>query len=336
MDAANKAKYSRLSQQIFSVADNKAFERLCIEVFRLQATHVPIYRNYIRTLNVVPEDVTNIADIPFLPIQFFKSHRVIADSFDSELTFLSSGTGGAQSTHYVASSQLYLESMLGSFRHRWGEAEDYCFLCLLPSYIERGNSSLVWMCDQLIRQSPFEESGFYLDQLDDLGETIRKLESREIPTLLIGVTFALLDLAERGDLELKSTTIVETGGMKGRGEELTRAELHRKLQSSFGSKPIQSEYGMTELLSQAYTLENGKFACPPWMKIRIRDVRDPFAQTRTGKTGGIDVIDLANLDSCSFISTQDLGRIDSSGHFEVMGRFDNSDLRGCSLLVVDS
>jgi phenylacetate-coenzyme A ligase PaaK-like adenylate-forming protein len=335
MTSEAQSHFSRLQKEIFSVSGESDFERLALEIFQLQVAHVPIYKNYAEHLNVVPASVTKFADIPFLPIEFFKTHEVVADGFNAELEFLSSGTTGQQSHHFVASAELYRQSLLKGFAHRWGRAGDFCFLCLLPSYLERGNSSLVWMCNELVGLSNQKESGFYLDQLEELAQTIGDLEQRKIPAILFGVTFALLDLADLLKIELKTTSIIETGGMKGRGKELTRLELHNRLQASFGSQPIQSEYGMTELLSQAYTDENGLFRCPPWMKISIRDVRDPFALAASGKTGGVDVVDLANLYSCSFISTRDLGRMHDSGSFEIMGRFDNSDVRGCSLMTVD-
>lgn len=335
MTSEAQSHFSRLQKEIFSVNGQSDFERLALEVFQLQVIHVPIYKNYAEHLNVVPSNVTKFVDIPFLPIEFFKSHEVMVDGVDAELEFLSSGTTGQQSRHFVASTDLYRQSLLKGFTHRWGAVKDFCLLCLLPSYLERGNSSLVWMCNELVGLSKQKESGFYLDQLEELAETIRDLERRKIPTILFGVTFALLDLANLLKIELKTTSIIETGGMKGKGKELTRLELHDRLQDSFGSQPIQSEYGMTELLSQAYTDEKGLFRCPPWMRISIRDVRDPFALAASGKTGGVNVVDLANLYSCSFISTRDLGRMHDAGSFEIMGRFDNSDLRGCSLMIVD-
>ena len=325
----------RIQNEIFSIVGAEEFERLALKAFRFQVAHVPIYKKYAEQLKIVPDEVQKLADIPFLPIEFFKSKDVKIAGVEHELEFLSSGTTGQQSRHLVSSAELYRQSVMLGFERRWGNPKEQCFLCLLPSYLERDNSSLVWMCNELIEASVHEESGFYLNQLDDLAQVIQDLEKKGIPTFLFGVTFALIDLADKFKIDLKYTTIIETGGMKGRGRELTRSELHEKLQTSFGSRPIHSEYGMTELLSQAYTDDRGIFHCQPWMKVRIRDVRDPFAQANEGKTGGVDVIDLANLYSCSFISTRDLGRIADCQAFEIMGRFDNSDLRGCSLMTVD-
>jgi phenylacetate-coenzyme A ligase PaaK-like adenylate-forming protein len=303
-------------------------------MFNLQSSHNPIYKRYLELLNCNPSDIASIDQVPFLPIEFFKSHRIVTGPGTETRVFESSGTTGAQtSKHFLLSDEIYIESLLSGFRLFFGEPTDYCFLALLPSYLERGNSSLVFMMDRLIAMSQHPMSGFYLNNIDELVDHLASLEKTNQKTILIGVTFALLDLAEKHPIPLKNTMVIETGGMKGRREEITRQELHKILKKAFCLQSIGSEYGMTELLSQAWSTGDGIFRTPPWMKILIRDPYDPFRRMPVGKTGGIDVIDLANRFSCSFIQTQDLGRLNPDGTFEVLGRFDNSDLRGCNLLI---
>jgi phenylacetate-coenzyme A ligase PaaK-like adenylate-forming protein len=285
-------------------------------------------------LDCNPEEVSTIDQIPFLPIEFFKSHRVITGNEEISRVFESSGTTGMlTSKHYLTDERLYLESLESGFRHFFGDPAGYCFLALLPAYLERSGSSLVYMMNHLIGLSDHPLSGFYLRNLSELADNLRKLEAEQHPTILIGVTFALLDLAEQFAIPLKTTKIIETGGMKGRREEMTREEVHAALTTAFGVPAVGSEYGMTELLSQAWSTGNGIFRTPPWMKILIRDPYNPFRHLPAGKSGGIDVIDLANRNSCSFIQTQDLGRLLPDGSFEVLGRFDNAVLRGCNLMV---
>ncbi|MDQ3049006.1 MAG: acyl transferase [Bacteroidota bacterium] len=305
-----------------------------MEIFQYQARENKVYRNFLQNLRVIPQQIKSPAEIPFLPIGFFKTHRVVAGNAEPEVCFTSSGTTGTStSNHFVQDVNVYENSFRKAFSHFYGDVKDLCILALLPSYLEREGSSLVYMVNDLIQKSSHPESGFFLDDLDKLSIQLKEMESRGQKTLLIGVTYALLDLAEKEQLSLKHTIVMETGGMKGKRKEMIREELHEYLQQKFGVKSIHSEYGMTELLSQGYSKGNGVFDCPPWMKILIRDTNDPFSILQPGKTGGINVIDLANINSCSFIATQDLGRTSADETYEVLGRFDNSDLRGCNLLV---
>ena len=279
--------------------------------------------------------VKKIAQIPFLPISFFKSHVVVANQNDIEITFTSSGTTGMiTSKHQVINISYYEESYRKAFSQFYGNIEDYVILALLPSYLERTDSSLIYMVEDLIQLTKNENSGFYLHNYDDLIEKLIVLEKEEKNVILIGVTYALLDLIEKQHFRLKNTIIMETGGMKGKRKEMIREELHDRLCKGFGVAAIHSEYGMTELLSQAYSLGNGIFECPNWMQIHIRDAEDALSYIGNGKTGGINVIDLANINSCSFIATQDLGKKYDNNTFEVLGRFDNSDIRGCNLMVI--
>jgi hypothetical protein len=282
---------------------------------------------------VRPEALDSVDRIPFLPIRFFRDQRVLLENLEPAVTFTSSGTTGAiTSSHHVPWPQLYERSFLTSFRAVYGDPSAWRIIGLLPAYLERQGSSLVHMAEHLIRASGDPLSGTYLYQYDRLAEVLQQSEAEGRPTLLLGVTFALLDLAEKHPMPLRHTTIMETGGMKGRRPELVREELHYILKDAFHVPHIHSEYGMTELLSQAWSTGEGLYRCPPWMQVRLRDANDPFARVEQGRTGGIDVIDLCNVASCPFISTQDLGRLHADGSFEVLGRFDNSDVRGCSLL----
>lgn len=299
-----------------------------------------MYRAYVEAIRVSPESVDSIEKIPFLPISFFKTHPVITTDFNPEITFESSGTTGANtSRHLVKSAALYERSFLKGFRLFYGDPSQWCILALLPGYLERKNSSLVYMVNDLIHKTYNEGSGFYLNDHDKLYKALVKNEIIEKPTLLIGVTYALLDFAQKYSLKLKNTLVMETGGMKGKREELTREAVHEELKNNLGLSVVHSEYGMTELLSQAYSKGEGRFLCPPWMKVLTREYNDPFA-IRTGRkhkkpvSGLINIIDLANIYSCSFIATDDIGRLHGDNSFEVMGRRDMSDLRGCSLLTV--
>ena len=286
-------------------------------------------------MNVNVQKIKSVQQIPFLPIQFFKSHAVVSNSNPIQETFISSGsTGVITSKHLVADVSLYEQSYRKGFSQFYGNIEDYVVLALLPSYLEREGSSLIYMVKDLILQSNNSESGFYLHNLDALIEKLKALDSSGKNVILIGVTYALLDLIEKQNFQLKNTIIMETGGMKGKRKEMIREELHEQLCTGFGVSAIHSEYGMTELLSQAYSLGEGIFECPSWMQIQIRDTEDALTYLENGKSGGINVIDLANINSCSFIATQDLGRKKSNTSFEVLGRFDNSDIRGCNLMVL--
>lgn len=319
---------------IFSIENDAALERVAVEVFRKQATDCEVYKRYLSFLKKDPAKVYRLIDIPFLPIEFFKSHRIVGGNQDAEKVFTSSGTtGSATSSHYVSDIQYYQDSFTKGFEFFYGPAKDFATLALLPSYLEREGSSLIYMVDDFIGKSRHSESGYFLYNHQELYDTLVNLNDKKIPTLLIGVTYALLDFAESFKIDFPELIVMETGGMKGRRKEMIREELHKTLRTAFGVQEIHAEYGMTELLSQAYSKGNGYFQCPPWMKVLIRDINDPFSYLRNGQTGGINVIDLANVNSCSFLATQDLGRRSAEGQFEVLGRFDQSDARGCNLLI---
>lgn len=320
---------------IFSIASKKEFEKITLKVFRHQFDNNVVYRDFCTFLGRNRQNVKSVTDIPFLPIQFFKSHDVLSSSQPVQETFTSSGTTGAiTSRHLVTDATLYVQSFRQAFRQFYGNIEDYAVLALLPSYLEREGSSLIYMVADLIEGSNNPHSGFYLHNYDELIQKLTTLDAEGQNVLLIGVTYALLDLVEKQQFSLKNTIVIETGGMKGKRREMIREELHEILSNGFGVSSIHSEYGMTELLSQAYSLGNGIFECPPWMDILIRDTEDALTYVDTGKTGGINVIDLANVNSCSFIATQDLGKKYPNHTFEVLGRFDNSDIRGCNLMVL--
>lgn len=323
------------ANNIFSIASKKEFEKTALQVFRHQYNNNSVYQEFCSHLKRGPQNVKAIKDIPFLPIQFFKTHHVLSSAQPVQEIFTSSGTTGqAASRHLVTDISLYVESFRGAFSQFYGNIENYAVLALLPSYLERDGSSLIYMANDLIERSCNTESGFYLNNYSELIQKLVTLDASGQNVLLIGVTYALMDLAEMQQFKLKNTIVMETGGMKGRRREMIREELHDILCSSFGVGTIHSEYGMTELLSQAYSLGNGLFECPPWMDIHIRDTEDALSYTGYGKTGGINVIDLANINSCSFIATQDLGKKYPNQSFEVLGRFDNSDIRGCNLMVL--
>ena len=310
------------------------FPALALEIFRFQYENNPIYRLYTDTLGIDPGRVLQVRDIPFLPVSFFKTHTVRTTDFTPETVFESSGTTGTRgSRHEVKDLNLYKKSFTAGFEQFYGPVADWCVIGLLPAYLERSNSSLVVMVDEMIRMSRHAESGFYLYEHQALHELLGKLEQQGQKALLIGVTFALLDFAEKYSLSLRHTVVMETGGMKGRRKEITRPELHDFLKERLGLNAIHAEYGMTELLSQAYSDGNGLFACPPWMKALVRSEDDPLETGEKGD-GILNVIDLANIYSCSFLATEDIGRIHANGRFEVSGRVDNSDIRGCSLMVM--
>lgn len=319
---------------IFSIASKKEFEKITLKVFRYQYENNQVYHKFCNLLKKNPTNVKRITDIPFLPIQFFKSNRIVTGTNSDEKVFTSSGTTGMiTSKHHVTDLSVYETSFRQAFSQFYGNIEDYCVLALLPSYLERDGSSLIYMAQDLIEGSQHPDSGFYLNEYQQLAEKLITLDKEGQNVLLIGVTYALLDIIEQFNFQLNNTLIMETGGMKGKRKEMIREELHAILSKGFGVKAIHSEYGMTELLSQAYSLGNGIFECPPWMDILIRDTEDALSPIGYNKTGGINVIDLANFNSCSFIATQDLGKKYENQSFEVLGRFDNSDIRGCNLLV---
>lgn len=323
------------TSDIFHIGSKKEFEKLTLKVFRHQYDHNAVYRNFCDLLKKNKTNVKALQDIPFLPIQFFKSHEVVSSTAPVQITFTSSGTTGmSTSRHLVTDLNFYEESFRLAFSQFYGNIEDYVVLALLPSYLEREGSSLIYMVEDLIERSNQPESGFYLHNYDELIEKLTELDNSGQNVLLIGVTYALLDLVDKQNFQLTNTIIMETGGMKGKRKEMIREELHELLCKGFGVSKIHSEYGMTELLSQAYSLGDGLFECPPWMEILIRDTEDALSYVAEGKTGGINVIDLANVNSCSFIATQDLGKKYPNHSFEVLGRFDHSDIRGCNLMVI--
>ncbi len=320
---------------IFSISNQKQFEKIALKVFRYQYEHNLVYHEFCQHLKVEKQQVKSLLQIPFLPIQFFKSHQVVSGENPIQTTFTSSGTTGmTTSNHFVSDLSLYENSYRQAFSQFYGNIEDYVVLALLPSYLEREGSSLIYMVNDLIERTNNPDSGFYLNNYEELISKLTALDQSGQNVILIGVTYALLDLIEMQKFQLHHTIIMETGGMKGKRKELIRQELHEILCDGFGVASIHSEYGMTELLSQAYSLGNGVFECPPWMQIFIRDTEDALQYVADGKTGGINVIDLANINSCSFIATQDLGKKNPNATFEVLGRFDNSDIRGCNLMVM--
>lgn len=324
-----------MKEHIFNIQSSSDFTKVALAIFKHQFKNNKVYRSFCDLLYIHPSDVKNVEEIPFLPIQFFKSRKVIASLDQVQETFTSSGTTGSiTSKHFVTDIEFYNQSYLKGFAHFYGDIQEYVVLALLPNYLERKGSSLVFMVDDLIKQTNHSESGFYLNNLSELAQKLEELDQKGQKVLLIGVSFALLDLIESKQFNLKNTTVMETGGMKGRRKELIRKELHEVLKYGFGVSKIHSEYGMTELLSQAYSIGDGIFETPPWMKILTRDTEDALTINKTGKTGGINVIDLANYNSCSFIATQDLGKTYKNGTFEIIGRFDNSDIRGCNLMAL--
>ncbi len=320
--------------KIFNIRNEDEFNHSCLDVFKLQFNTIPVYHDFVSALNLNPDQIIHYKDIPFLPVEFFKTHNIIEDQAFADVIFYSSGTTGTKtSKHYVQDVQIYEDSYLNGFEHFYGDVKDICILALLPSYLEREGSSLIYMVEDLIKKSEHPQSGFFLHNHTDLFKTLNLLKSKNQKTLLIGVTYALLDFIEKHPIDFPDLYVMETGGMKGKRKEMVREELHQTLCAGFGIKKIHSEYGMTELLSQAYSKGDGIFECPPWMKMIARDTNDPLSMLENGKTGGINVIDLANVHSCSFIATQDLGKTYPDGTFEVLGRFDNSDIRGCNLMV---
>ena len=322
------------SQDIFTISSAKQFEKIALKVFRYQHENNAVYREFCDLLKTDKGAVKSLEQIPFLPIQFFKSQEILSSSEPVQKTFTSSGTTGIiTSKHLITDVTLYEQSYRNAFSEFYGNIEDYAVLALLPSYLERSGSSLIYMVQDLIELSTNENSGFYLHNYDELISKLLELDATGQNVILIGVTYALLDLIEERKFQLKNTIIMETGGMKGKRKEIIREELHTILCEGFGVSSIHSEYGMTELLSQAYSLGNGIFECPSWMNILIRDPEDALTYVSNGKTGGINVIDLANINSCSFIATQDLGKKYPNNSFEALGRFDNSDIRGCNLMV---
>ncbi len=320
--------------KIFQISSPAEFKKIALDVFKFQHQNNQIYQTFCNSLRKNPEAVSQIEEIPFMPISFFKNHKIISEGKNEEIVFSSSGTTGANtSKHYVADLEIYKNSFSEGFNHFYGEIHDYCILALLPSYLEREGSSLVYMVKQLIESSEHPDSGFYLNNIKELSEKLNELQSVGQKTLLIGVSFALLEMAKSHPAKIPDVIIMETGGMKGRGKELIRKELHDILSEGFGVEKIHSEYGMTELLSQAYSKGEGLFECPPWMKVFARDVYDPLNILPPITSGALNIIDLANINSCSYIATDDLGKVFQNGSFEVTGRMDASDVRGCNTMI---
>ena len=322
------------ADQIFAINDEATFNEVALTVFRHQAANCAIYQAYINNLKTDVLSIDHYTQIPFLPISFFKSHQILSSATEPEITFSSSGTTGQiTSKHLVSDVSVYQKSYNKAFELCYGKPDDLCILALLPSYLEREGSSLIYMVDDLLKQSQHPQSGYFLHDLAHLYSTLLTLKAAKQKTLLIGVTYALLDFVEQFQIDFPELIIMETGGMKGKRKEMVREELHETLCSGFRVENIHSEYGMTELLSQGYSYGQGIFNCPLWMKILLRDTSDPLSLVKGKQSGGINVIDLANFNSCSFIATQDLGKTYGDGSFEVLGRFDNADIRGCNLLV---
>ncbi len=322
-------------RSIFEIRTDAEFDALALEVFQHQYNSNAVYREFCQHIGLSDREVNHIRDIPYLPVSLFKSRRIVSGNRLEEVVFTSSGTTGVNpSRHFVTDLSLYRRSFQKTFEFFYGPVSDYCILALLPSYLEREGSSLVYMVNDLITNSGHPQSGFYLDDYDTLAENLNKLDHEGQRVLLIGVSFALLELASKYKFQLKNSLVMETGGMKGRGPELIREELHLRLGSIFGLDRIHSEYGMTEMLTQAYSKGLGSYKTPPWLKVVLRDTDDPFVLIGPGRTGGVNIIDLANFNSCSFLATQDLGRVHTDGSFEIIGRFDHSDIRGCNLMVL--
>ncbi|MBL7921294.1 MAG: acyl transferase [Bacteroidia bacterium] len=320
--------------RIFNIASENEFSELSLSIFNFQATQNPFYRQWIELLKIDPKRVLTLDQIPFLPIEFFKKNEVVSSPITQNTVKFTSSSTTSQlpSTHFVNDIGVYESSFLNGFELFYGKPSEYCILALLPNYLQRKGSSLVYMCDRLIKDSKHILSGFFLDDIDKLIGIIEELKKTKQKVILIGVSYALMDLCDKGIHLGENFIVMETGGMKGTREELLKPELHSYLKSGFKINIIHSEYGMTELLSQAYSLGNEEFLAPPWMKFLIREVDDPLKIRTDHKTGGINVIDLANVNSCSFIATKDLGKINSNGKLELMGRYDNSDVRGCNLM----
>ena len=329
-----KSEFDTIKSRIFLDSCINEFENLALSIFKLQYQTNNTYRQYVDFLNVNPEKVKEVKDIVFLPVSFFKDLKILSGLTETDLVFFSSGTTASNpSKHYIADPYLYKQSLIQSFKQFYGDPSEYCFLALLPGYLERQGSSLVYMVNELMGLSGHGDNGFYLSDFEQLKNKILKLKVKKQKYILIGVTYSLIDFGNAYSIDLSDGIVMETGGMKGIRKELVKAEIHEFLKSKFNLSSIHSEYGMTELLSQAYSAGDGIYSSPHWMKILIRDVYDPFNYVPDGNSGGINIIDLANLYSCAFIETKDLGKIRQNGQFEILGRFDDSDIRGCNLMV---
>lgn len=323
------------TNKIFNIQNDDDFRSVSIALFLHQYNHCKIYKEFTDYLKIDPNEVTTLEKIPFLPIQFFKNHFIISSYRNPKLCFESSATtGSVVSKHYVCSPEVYIESFSRHFESSFGNPKEIAILALLPSYLERSSSSLVYMVDYFIQQSSIAESGFFMYNTDELYTILSDLARRKQKTILFGVTFALLDFVEKCKMDFPDLIIIETGGMKGRKEEITRYQLQEQLCSGFGVQKVFSEYGMTELLSQGYTSGGVSFSAPAWMKVLVREPNDPLTIHKEGRNGGLNIIDLANIESCAFLATQDLGTVYADGSFEVLGRFDDSEIRGCNLMSV--
>lgn len=330
------SRYHDLKNSIFKIRTAPQFNQVALNVFYRQAAQNVVYKTYLKYLGVSAKQVSHVDEIPFLPIQFFKRFDIKTGNWQPQHIFTSSTTtGSTPSRHLAKHTSFYTQSFLAGFRHFYGAPKDYTILALLPAYLERSGSSLVYMADELIARSRKKNSAFYLHNYHELVDVLEDLATQNQPTLLLGVSFALLDVAALidGNLQHPNLVVMETGGMKGRRKELVKSELHQLLQKGFGVRTIHSEYGMTELFSQAYSSGRGIYTTPPWMQVYARQTTDPLAKAGFGKTGGLNIIDLANIDTCAFIATDDLGRTHPNGTFEVLGRFDQADIRGCNLMV---
>lgn len=331
------SKRESLRERAFKIKSDVEFEDLALEIFKYQSEYNLVYKAWLEAIKLNKSEIRSSRDIPSLPISFFKTHRVVSGDLITPLEFCSSGTTGTNtSTHYIYDEGLYRESFIRGFERVYGDLKEWTIIGLLPSYLERKNSSLVYMVQGLMEASNQDKHLFYLDDYTGLIDNLLLLAKEKKKVWLIGVSFALLDLAKYAPPVWENLIVVETGGMKGRRKEMIREELHNEIRAQWNVQAIHSEYGMTELLSQAWMTREGQFKCPPWMKIQIRDTSDPWSEMPEGKSGGIRVIDLCNIDSCSFIETSDLGNCSADGSFNVTGRFDNSDLRGCNLLIVNT
>lgn len=324
----------QLRNEIFTIPDENTFVAKALEVFRYQYEENTIYRKFVDGFKSNIDAVDTIEKIPFLPVELFKTHEIKTGNFSEQKIFTSSGTTSSQSSsHFVRDVKIYEEAFIKSFETFYGNPGEYVFLALLPSYLERSGSSLIFMMEELIKLSGDKRSGFFLDEFGQLFEVLTKLMEEKRKTILIGVTYALIDFVEAFQINFSELIVMETGGMKGKRKEMIRAEVHELIKPRFGVEKIHSEYGMTELLSQSYSFGNGIFKTPPWMRVLCREMYDPLQYCNFGATGGLNIVDLANIDSCSFVSTQDLGKVYANHSFEIIGRFDDSDIRGCNLMV---
>ncbi|MCD4734801.1 MAG: acyltransferase [Bacteroidales bacterium] len=322
-----------LSNLIWNITDSQDFNDKALQIFRFQVENNKIFQKFVGHHCSDYKKINSIKHVPFLPVEFFKTHKVVSFSSQPRKTFISSGTGGTVSRHFIHDISIYKQSLKYGFNHFYGDPENYRFLALLPAYIENKNSSLIFMVRNLMELTGYKESGFFPNDLRKLYEQLKFFKESKKSIILLGVSFALLDFAEKFKIDFPELIVMETGGMKGRRKEITREAIHIKLTQAFNVGSVHSEYGMTEMLSQAYSKGNGVYKAPPWMKVFIRDIYDPLSLVENGKTGLINIIDLANIFSCSFIATQDLGRVYKDGSFEVLGRAETSDIRGCNLMV---